>query len=284
MGVSGAKSILISGCSSGIGRCVAQGLRARGYRVFATARAPGDVLALQDEGFEACRLDLADSESIQTAVSTVLAATGGSLFALFNNGAYGQPGAVEDLERSVLRRQFEANVFGWLELTNLIIPVMRRQGYGRIIQNSSVLGFVAMPYRGAYNASKYAIEALTDTLRLELTGSGIKVVLIEPGPIESHFRRNAYRAFKDHIQAAHSPHQERYRALESRLRTTGAVVPFTLPPTAVLQQIIHALESRRPNIRYRVTLPTHLFAALKRLLPDAWMDRLLLRSSGEGRH
>jgi len=185
------RSILISGCSSGIGRCVARGLRARGYRVFATARQAADVASLQAEGFEACGLDLADSASIHAAVATVLAATGGTLYALFNNGAYGQPGAVEDLGRGILRRQFESNVFGGLELTNLIIPVMRRQGYGRIIQNSSVLGFVAMSYRGAYNASKYAIEGLTDTLRLELAGSGIEVVLIEPGPISSRFRHNA---------------------------------------------------------------------------------------------
>jgi len=283
MGEGRGRSILISGCSSGIGRCAARGLRARGYRVFATARQLADVATLRAEGFEACRLDLADSESIRVAVATVLAATGGTLYALFNNGAYGQPGAVEDLGREVLRRQFESNLFGWLELTNLVIPVMRRQGYGRIIQNSSVLGFMAMSYRGAYNASKYAIEGLTDTLRLELAGSGIKVVLIEPGPIVSCFRRNACQAFKAYIRVDESPHRENYRALEARLCTEEAVVPFTLPPEAVLRAVIHALESRQPKIRYRVTLPTRLFAVLKRLLPDAWMDRLLIRLSGGGR-
>jgi NAD(P)-dependent dehydrogenase (short-subunit alcohol dehydrogenase family) len=178
------KTILITGCSSGIGLCVAGGLKDIGYRVFATARKVEDVEKLKEKGFESVQLDLCQSGSIKQAVQEVLGHTDGKLYALFNNGAYGQPGAVEDLRRDVLIEQFEANVFGWLELTNLIIPVMRKQGFGRIIQNSSVLGMVSLSYRGAYNASKYAIEGLTDTLRLELAGTGIKVSLIEPGPIE----------------------------------------------------------------------------------------------------
>ncbi|MGM0679787.1 MAG: SDR family NAD(P)-dependent oxidoreductase, partial [Pseudomonadota bacterium] len=162
------KNILITGCSSGIGLCVARGLRERGYRVFATARREADVAKLNAEGLESLRLDLDDSDSINAAVDEVLKRTGGTLYALFNNGAYGQAGAVEDLRRDVLRRQFETNLFGWHELTNRVLPVMRRQGYGRIIQNSSILGLIALPFRGAYNASKYALEGLSDTLRLEL--------------------------------------------------------------------------------------------------------------------
>lgn len=276
------KNILVTGCSSGIGRCVAAGLAKRGYRVFASARKAEDVRDLQAMGLESVRLDLADSESIRQAVDAVLARTGGQLYALFNNGAYGQPGAVEDLRREVLREQFETNLFGTVELTNLIIPVMRAQGCGRIIQNSSVLGLVALPYRGAYIASKYALEGIADTLRLELRGSGIHVALIEPGPIESRFRANSYEAYRRNIDAEHSAHREKYLAMERRLVKEGVAVPFTLPPAAVLEKVIHALESRHPRTRYRVTVPTHLFAALKRVLPGSWMDRVLAAVAGDG--
>ena len=207
----------------------------------------------------------------------MLERTGGHLYALFNNGAYGQPGACEDLSREAIRRQFETNVFGWMELTNRVLPVMRAQGYGRIIQNSSVLGFAAMPMRGAYNASKFAIEGFSDTLRLELAGSGIHVSLIEPGPVESRFRANAYRAFQEHIAVEDSVHHERYRKMIERFQTSGPVQPFTLPPEAVLKRVLHALESRRPRIRYPVTVPTYLFAALKRVLSDRMLDSILRR-------
>ena len=253
------KSILVTGCSSGIGLCVARGLKTRGYRVFATARKESDVQRLCDEGLESLRLDLADSGSITTAVDEILARTRGTLDALFNNGAYGQPGAVEDLSRDVLRTQFETNLFGWHELTNRILPVMRRQGHGRIVQNSSVLGFVALRYRGAYNASKYALEGLTDTLRLELMGTGIHVSLVEPGPVTSRFRENAFRAYQENIDPDSSVHRDSYLAMEARLKTKGPAVPFTLPPEAVLRKVIHALESRRPRARYYVTFPTCLF-------------------------
>lgn len=193
------KSILITGCSTGIGYCVAKGLHARGYRVFATARQAEDVARLKKEGLESYLLDLNDSASINAAVDAVLEASGGTLDALFNNGAYGQPGAIEDLTRETLLQQFQVNVFGWHELTRRVIPVMRKQGHGRIIHNSSILGFAAMRYRGAYNASKYAIEGLADTLRLELYDTNIRIVLIEPGPIESQFRKNALQAFLDNI-------------------------------------------------------------------------------------
>lgn len=271
------KTILITGCSSGIGLCCAQGLRERGYRVFATARKPEDVALLKAGGFESLRLDLADSDSIRAAVEQVLAATGGELFALFNNGAYGQPGAVEDLRREVLREQFETNLFGTHELTRWVIPVMRRQGYGRIVQNSSVLGFAAMAYRGAYNASKYALEGLSDTLRLELKGSGVYVSLVEPGPILSRFRDNAYAMYLKNIDPEPSFHRARYLAMEARLQKQGPAVPFTLGPEAVLEKVLLALEAKRPKARYYVTFPTYLFGYLKRILPDRALDWVLGR-------
>lgn len=269
------RSILITGCSSGIGLCAAEGLAARGYRVFATARQSQDVAMLQTKGLEALQLDLDDSASIHAAVDAVLTRTGGRLDALFNNAGYGQPGAVEDLSRDTLRAQFETNLFGMVELTNLILPVMRAQGAGRIIQNSSLLGYVALAYRGAYNASKYAIEGLTDTLRLELAGSGIQVSLIEPGPIASRFRANAFERYQRHIDKTTSVHRAKYEAMERRLTKAGPAAPFTLPPEAVLKALIHALESKRPRIRYRVTVPATLFIWCKRLLSDAMLDRVM---------
>ncbi len=276
------KPVLITGCSSGIGLCVARGLHRRAYRVFASARKAEDVARLEHEGLESLRLDLDDSDSIQRALNEVLERTQGRLYGLFNNGAYGQPGAVEDLTREALRRQFETNLFGWHELTCRVLPVMRRQGEGRIIQNSSVLGLVVMPYRGAYNAAKFALEGLSDTLRLELAGSGIHVALIEPGPIESRFRANARQAFHEHVDAAHSPHQDQYRAMQSRLEKPGPAAPFTLPPEAVLAKVVHALESPRPKARYYVTVPTYLFGYLRRILSTRMLDRVMLKVSGSG--
>ena len=273
------KTILITGCSSGIGYCVAIGLQQRGYRVFATARRAESVDKLIAEGFESLQLDLDDSQSIQQAVDEVLRRTGGELYAVFNNGAFGLPGAVEDLSRDAIRAQFETNFFGWLELTNLLLPVMRRQGYGRIIKNSSVLGFVAMPFRGAYNSSKFAIEGLSDTLRLELKGTNIHVSLVEPGPILSRFRTNALTAMQKHIDMENSVHSERYQAVLTRLNKEGPAVPFTLPPEAVLKKVIHALESRNPKARYYVTFPTYLFGYLKRMLPTKTLDKLLRLAS-----
>jgi len=278
------KTILITGCSSGIGLCVAEGLQARGWRVFATARKATDVETLQQRGLEALPLDLADSDSIQAAVEEVLARSGGTLDALFNNGAYGQPGAVEDLSRAVLREQFETNLFGTHELTCRVLPVMRRQGHGRIIQNSSLLGIVSLPFRGAYNSSKYALEGLTDTLRLELHGSGIHVSMIEPGPVTSRFRANAFVMYQKHIDKEQSFFRDTYTRMERRLTKQGPAAPFTLPPEAVLEKVLHALESPRPRAHYYVTFPTHLFGTLKRLLPARSLDWVLRRVSRGENH
>ena len=269
------KTILITGCSSGIGYTTAVELKNRGHKVIATARKSEDVTRLAQEDFTAIQLDLADSVSIQQAVEHTLELTDGKIDALFNNAAFGQPGAVEDLSRDVLRFQFETNLFGTHELTNLLIPLMRKQGHGRIIYNSSVLGLVAMRYRGAYNASKFALEGLADTLRLELYGTNIHISLIEPGPILSNFRKNAYMLYKQNIDPTHSFHKETYKAMEARLQKEGAAVAFTLPAKAVADKVIHALEAKQPKMRYYVTFPTYLFAFLKRILPMSWLDTLL---------
>jgi len=276
------KFVLITGCSSGIGYCTARGLKQHGYQVITTARRLESVERLKNEGFDSLQLDLSDSESIQRAFSQIMTQTDGKLYALFNNGAFGLPGAVEDLSRDNLRFQFETNVFGWLELTNLVIPVMRKQGYGRIIQNSSVLGFVAMPFRGAYNASKYAIEGLSDTLRLELKNTGIHISLIEPGPITSQFRANAMHALQQHINIEDSVHREKYIGVIERLNKKGPAAPFTLPPEAVLKRVLHILESKHPKPRYYVTFPTYLFAFLKRLLSHRQLDAILARAGNDG--
>ena len=278
------KTVLISGCSSGIGYCVARGLNQKGYRVFATARNPDDVSRLRQEDLNCLQLDLDNSESIKNCVREVLQQSGGRIDVLFNNGAYGQPGAIEDLTRDVLRAQLETNLLGTLELTNLVIPVMRKHGYGRIIQNSSVLGFISLPYRGAYITSKYALEGLSDTLRLELEGTGIAVSIIEPGPIESEFRKNAFAAYKKNINPEYSSHRNTYKKMESRLTKQGHATSFTLPPEAVLKKVLQAIESPKPKVRYYVTFPTYLFVVLKRILSHRMLDFFLSKvSRGENR-
>jgi len=277
------KNVLITGCSSGIGHAVALGLAQRGWRVFATARKPEDVARLIGEGLESLRLDLNDSASIRATVDEVLARSGGRLDALFNNGGFGQVGAVEDLSRDALREQFETSLFGWVELSNRVIPAMRAQGCGRIVMNSSVLGYAAFPYRGAYSAVKFALEGITDTLRLELAGSGIQVSLVEPGPIVSRFRDNCLAHFEKHIDWQHSVHRASYAGQLARLKHPGPVAPFTLGPEAVLEKVVHALESPRPRARYPITVPAQAFWWLKRLLPTRWMDQVLLKASGAGK-
>ncbi len=275
---SNGKTVLITGASTGIGYHAALTLHQQGYRVFATARQLKDVENLKSLGLESVQLDLCNTDSITAAVQQISAACNGKIDVLFNNGAYGQPGAVEDLPTAALRTQFETNVFGWHELTNQIIPLMRQNGFGRIIQNSSVLGLVTMKYRGAYNASKFAIEGLTDTLRLELQDSPIKVSLIEPGPIVSRFRANALAAFTANIDIDASIHRQDYQQQLARLGKKDVSNRFTLGPEAVTKAVIHAIESDKPKIRYYVTFPTYLFAFLKRLLPFTLLDKILSKS------
>ncbi|MGZ5849530.1 MAG: SDR family oxidoreductase [Methyloceanibacter sp.] len=272
------RSILITGCSSGIGLCTARTLKARGWRVFAAARKPEDVARLKEQdGVESLYLDYAEPASIAAAAEHVLEATGGTLTELFNNGAYGQPGAVEDVTPNVLRAQFEANVFGWHDLTCRLIPSMRAQGHGRIVFCSSVLGLIAAPYRGAYCASKFAVEALADTLRLELGGTGLHVVLIEPGPIASRFVEHAIEACRRNIDIEGSPHRDIYRIRIARMKEGGKQT-FKLGPEAVAAKLVQALESRSPKPRYYVTFPTYAVGLLRRILPTRVLDVIAARN------
>lgn len=269
------KTILITGCSSGIGADAAQGLRARGWRVFAACRQQKDCDRLRAEGFEAPRIDYTDGASIAAGLAEVLDATGGRLDALFNNGGHQLSGAVEDLPMEGLRAIFEANFFGWHDLTRRVIPVMRAQGHGRIVQCSSSLGLVAIPWRGAYTATKHAVEGITDTLRLELRGSGIHPVLIEPGPITTPLRRNGIPYFEKYIDWKNSALRDRYEAsLVPRIYRDSGKDPFELPPSAVTAKLVRALEARRPRPRYYVTTPTYLAGILRRVLSSRAADRL----------
>ena len=277
------KAILITGCSSGIGLHMAHALQKRGYDVFASTRNQTDVEKLMAQGLRSIQLDVSKSESIQLAVKIILKETDNKLFALINNAGYGQPGAVEDLSRNALQKQFDTNFFGLVELTNRLLPVMHKQGYGRIIQISSVLGFIAIPLRGAYIASKYALEGMTDTLRLELNNTKIHATLIEPGPIKSHFRLNSLRMFNKYIDKKHSRFYKQYQIAEKKLIQESPIVPFTLGPEAVLNKTIHALESKQPKSRYYVTFPTHLFAILKKIIPSKTLDYVLVKSANIGR-
>ncbi|MGF1759601.1 SDR family oxidoreductase [Photobacterium sagamiensis] len=272
-------SILITGCSTGIGRHCALALNQAGYTVIASCRRTEDVAELQGQGLHCVQIDLNCSQSIQHGLTETLKITGGRLDILFNNAAYGQPGALEDLPTQALREQFETNLFGWHELTKAVIPLMLQQGSGKIVQNSSVLGLVAMKYRGAYNASKFALEGYTDTLRLELTDTPVQVSLIEPGPIRSHFRENAKQKFEQYIDIASSRHQPSYKKTLDRLGKSSPTNKFTLSPEAVLQPLLHIINNDKPKPRYFVTQPTYLFGFLRRLLPTRWLDKLLVKSN-----
>ncbi len=260
------RTIIITGCSSGIGAYCARALQAEGWRVFATVRKHEDRAALEEAGIETFIMDYRDIDSIRALVSDVLEKTGGRLDALFNNGAYGQAGAVEDLSVETLRAQFETNLFGWHELTRLVIPVMRRQGHGRIVQCSSILGLVPNRWRGAYTASKFALEGLNITLRMELAGSGIHVSLIEPGPIESRFITNALAKIEENIDIENSVHREEYKKQLNRLRGETRS-KGKLGPDAVFKVLNHALTARRPKPHYPVTAPAKQGLLLKKLLP-----------------
>lgn len=271
------RTVLITGCSSGIGYHAAHALQVRGWQVIAACRAPEDVARLRGEGLESVTLDYADPASVEAGFTEALTLTGGRLDALFNNGAYALPGASEDLPREALREVFEANVFGWHDLTRRAIPVMRAQGAGRIINCSSVLGLVAAPWRSAYVASKFALEGLTDTLRLEMRDTPIHVCLIEPGPITSRIRANSIPHFERWIDWQASPRADQYRASLLKRLYEGGSDRFERPPEAVTQKLIHALEAPRPRARYYVTTPTHVIGRLRRVLPTRWLDALLAR-------
>ncbi len=272
------RTILISGCSSGIGLTAATTLKKRGWRVLATVRKPADKALLEQHfGIEALHMELSDLDSINACADAVLAKTGGKLDALYNNAAYGIVGAMEDISGDMLRRHLDVNVVGTHELTRLIVPVMRAQGQGRIVTCSSVLGLVSGPYRGAYCASKFAVEAMTDALRYELAGSGIHVSLLQPGPIKTQFLPSTLAHFRSTIDAERSPHRAEYAKRLQAMESDGASF-LKLGPEAVVRSLIHALESAHPKVRYRISPHTYVVAALKRVLPGRVLDMMLRRS------
>lgn len=271
------KSILITGCSSGIGLDAARTLSRRGWQVFASARTPAACALLQQEGLVGLHLDYEDPTTFAPALAALLAQTGGRLDAVFHNGAYAIAGPLEDISGDALRTIFQANLIGWHELNLLVIPVMRGQGYGRIVMNSSVLGLVAMKWRGAYIATKFALEGLADALRLEMADTGIRIVLIEPGPIETDFRKNAILQFEKWVDWEHSVRVDEYRATLLDQLYKGSAKGPQWPASAVTDRLIQALESPRPKVRYFVTTPTHLMGFLRRVLPARALDWILSR-------
>jgi NAD(P)-dependent dehydrogenase (short-subunit alcohol dehydrogenase family) len=275
------RSILITGCSSGIGKCAAEGMRERGWQVFATARKPADIEALKATGVTALYLDYTEPDSIAAASEAVFAATGGTLDALFNNGAYGQPGALEDVTTDVLRAQFETNFFGWHELTRRVIPAMRRQGHGRIVMCSSILGIISMGFRGSYAATKFALEGYSDALRIELADANIHVSTIEPGPIRTRFTANAIPYARKNLDLEHSVHaafyRRRLRSMEKGGNTFGE-----LEPEAVVAQLVKACESNNPRPQYFVTLPMYGMSLLRRIAPKRQLHAFLKWATGKG--
>ena len=270
-----ARTVLVTGASSGIGAYCARALRRDGWRVLATARKPEDLAALEAGGVEALYLDYAEPASIERLAADVLQRTGGRLDALFNNGAHAQPGAVEDLPAEALRAQFEVNLFGWHDLTRRLVPAMRARGRGRIVHCSSILGLVPVKYRGAYVASKFALEGLMLTLRADFDGSGVHVSLIEPGPIESRLPQTGLAWFEKYVDAEASVHRDAYRAQVARLGQGGVKSRMKLGPDAVYKALRHALEHPRPRPHYPVTTPAKIGVLMKRLLPAAAFYRFL---------
>jgi NAD(P)-dependent dehydrogenase (short-subunit alcohol dehydrogenase family) len=273
------KSILITGCSSGIGYDAAHGMRDAGWRVFASCRKQADCDRMIGEGFESPLLDYNDTATLESGLAEVLAATGGTLNALFNNGGFGTPGAAEDLPREALRANFETNVFGVHDLTTRVIPVMRAQGHGRIVQHSSVLGLVAIRWRPAYNATKFALEGLTDTLRIEMADTNIKIVTMNTGPVTSKIREKSIPHFEKWIDWENSPRRDQYeRGLRKRLYEDTGPDAFELPASAVTAKLLKACTHPNPKPRYYVTTPTYLMVFLRRILTSRGLDRVLRRA------
>ena len=271
------KSVLVTGCSSGIGRATAEVLRSKGWKVFPTARKVADLDALRQAGFEAIKLDVASSESIAQAVDRVLAKNAGKLGAVVNNAGFGMPGAIEDLTRDAMRYQFEVNLFGLQELTNKLIPVFRKQGYGRIVNVSSVVGRLSLPFMGIYSASKFALEAVSDALRVELSQDRISVSLVEPGPIKTSFSTNCAGQGEERLDADGSKFGAAYKQYFAKRRNGGMSEDrFRLSPEAVAEKILHALESPHPKIRYCVTLPAYFGSWAARFVPSVVIDRLMI--------
>ncbi|HEY5653968.1 MAG TPA: SDR family NAD(P)-dependent oxidoreductase [Pontiella sp.] len=271
------KSVLITGCSSGIGLSTAELLRSNGWKVFPTARKADDLDALRQSGFDAVKLDVTSSESIAAAVGWILVKNEGKLGAVVNNAGFGMPGAIQDLSRDAMRQQFEVNLFGLQELTNKLIPVFREQGYGRIVNISSVVGRLSLPFMGIYSASKFALEAVSDAQRVELYPDSIAVSLVEPGPISTKFSANCAGQGEELLDTSSSKFGESYKRYFKKRRNGGMSEDrFRLPPEAVAKKILHALESPHPKIRYKVTIPAYLGDWIARFVPSTLTDRMMI--------
>ena len=271
------QNILITGCSSGIGLETALILRKNGIKVYASARKEEDVQILRGLGFETFKIDVREKNDIKIALETIVK-NDLKLDAVFNNAGFGQPGAVEDLSVKVLKKQFDTNFFGLHEVTIQAMKLFRRQGFGKIIQHSSVLGIISLKFRGAYNASKYAIEGLNDTLRQEVLGSQIYISTINTGPVTSKFRENALKKFNKNITIEGSFFEESYKKeLKARLESTEDKAPFNLPASSVANVVLKIMNTKKPRPRYYVTKATHILGFFKRILPTSWLDRLLNR-------
>jgi len=268
-------NIVITGCSTGIGLATAKYLKERAITVYPTARNAKDVQMLKELGFEdAMILDVTKAQDISQVIATVMEKEG-HIDVWFNNAGFGQPGAIEDITTDILKEQFETNVFGLHECTRQILPIMRKQGYGKIIQHSSVLGIVSLFSRGAYNASKYAIEGLTDTLRLELQETNIYPILLNTGPITSHFRKTALEKLQKNVAIESSIFADKY---QQSLNGTSRRVPFNQEALSVAKIVETIINSKKPKPRYYITKATYLLGYLKRVLSTSLLDRLLLRA------
>jgi len=273
------KTVLVTGCSSGIGMATARLLRERGWQVAPTARKAADLDMLRTEGFDPVALDVADSASIADAASEVLRRFNGQLGAIVNNAGFGLTSAIEDAPRAMFRELFEVNVFGLQELTNRFIPFFRKQGYGRIVNVSSVLGELSLPFAGIYSASKFAVEAVSDALRRELFDSGVAVSIVQPGPIKTKFSENLAHRTERYPSNPDSPFSSFYKeAIETRKtgRAARTAEKFMLPPEAVAEKIFQCLESPKPKIRVRVTAVAHFGAFVRRFVSAALVDAVMI--------
>ncbi len=265
------KTVLITGCSSGIGEATAARLVRSGWEVYATARRPETLSALADAGCTTLALDVTDEDSMSTAVTAVLDGSG-RIDALVNNAGYSQSGALESVDVDDVRRQFETNVFGLLRLTQLVLPSMRKQRSGRIVNIGSMGGKLTFPGGGAYHASKYAVEALSDALRFEVAGFGIQVVLVEPGLITTNFDATVAAGMAEYV-GGEGP----YAAFnEAVMKSTseaydGPMAKFGGPPEVVAKTIEKALTKTNPRARYLVTPSAYGAIIGRRMMPDrAW--------------
>jgi NAD(P)-dependent dehydrogenase (short-subunit alcohol dehydrogenase family) len=271
------KAVLITGCSSGIGWATAKRLSEVGWRVYATARNVEKVAPLQESGCRLLPLDVTDEDSMASAVEEVEREEG-VVGALVNNAGYSQSGAVEAVPMEKVRAQFETNVFGLVRMCQLVLPRMRKQGYGRIVNVSSMGGKLTFPGAGYYHASKHAVEAISDALRFEVEGFGVKVSVIEPGLIRTGFANAAVGSMDGQEEGPYAGFDEAVARATTENYEQGPISRLAGEPEAVAEAIEHALSARSPRSRYAVTPSAHLFLGLRRLLPDGVWDATLRTS------